>query len=406
MTPKTEADDRKGLIAQAATIGNIMLLTREFGRGNDFVCYDEVLNKKGGVHVIQTFVSVIKSEEAQIKGRTARQGSRGSYCMILEASELEKFNLQKAEIDRMRETSKLYTTIDRERNAYFEKKKTEFTGGADILRPAHLESLAFCKAFHDGRFEEFAEQLLVYNPPPPMSTSSSGKTLVLMDATGSMSGLLDKAKNTVQDMFVRAELVLKENGIESAGCSMQFAVYRNYSSGSKLVAHSGWESSGALLRDFMRDTHPSGGQGREAIEAGLQYANSISHSADSDAPSLSQIVLIGDMPANTRDEVASKRGMYEYNWGDLYREPTFWETEVEHLSAKSIPIHAFYVHERAESNFQEISQRTGGVCGRLDINSSEGAEMLTGVVTRILLDNIGGAELVQAYDVKFGFVAA
>ncbi len=71
---------------QAATTGNVVLMTREFGRGTDFVCYDDDLDIAGGVltpsclplllatkserHqvlVIQTFVSEIKSEETQIK---------------------------------------------------------------------------------------------------------------------------------------------------------------------------------------------------------------------------------------------------------------------------------------------------------------------------------------------------
>jgi hypothetical protein len=409
MTPETEPEDRRGLIAQAATKGNIMLLTREFGRGNDFVCYDKELNGNGGVHVIQTFVSEIKAEEAQIKGRTARQGSPGSFCMILEASGLEKFELHReAEIDRMRSTNRLYTTIDKHRNDYFEAHKAEFTGGADLIRGEHLESVDFCKAFHEGRFSDVGVKLMEYNPPPPPSTSASGRTLVLMDATGSMTALLNKAKNTVQEMFVRAEGIMKENGIDSTSCAMQFAVYRNYWSSSNLVVHSAWESSGASLRAFMRDIHPLDGEGREAIEAGLQYANSISGFLDTDEQTLSQVVLIGDMPANTREEVTFRRtraqGNNKHHWGEAFATPTFWEDEIEQLAAKKIPVHAFYVKDHARSNFEEIAERTGGKCGPLNIDSEEGAEMLTGVVTRRLLDSVGGATLVAAYDAKFGYV--
>jgi hypothetical protein len=550
MTPETEPDDRRGLIAQAATKGNIMLLTREFGRGNDFVCYDKALNGNGGVHVIQTFVSEIRSEEAQIKGRTARQGSPGSFCMILEASGLERFGLGKSEIARMRSTDRLYTTIDRYRNDYFEAHKAEFTGGAELIRGEHLASVDFCTAFDEGRFSDVGAKLVEYNPPPPL-TRASGGTLVLMDATGSMTYLLDKAKITVQEMFRRAETILKENDMDGTSCAMQFAVYRNYRSSSDLVAHSAWESSSTSLRNFMRDMHATGGEGNEAIEAGLQYANSISGSVDSDDQLLSQVVLIGDMPANTREEVAFKRtqaqGNNQHHWGGLFAKPTFWEDEVELLAAKSIPVHAFYVAEKglkkvktedefaralrlagakigklgcslswhnaddldlhcvtpsgnviyhgrkradggeldvdmhagapdssqklnpvenivfldpapgtykfyvhnyqkrtsgatscvvrlhnsllpdfeiqdvpdqakvtafeiewaggdARSNFEEIAERTGGKSGPLDINSEEGAEMLTGVVTRRLLDNVGGAALVAAYDTKFGYV--
>jgi hypothetical protein len=51
-----------------------------------------------------------------------------------------------------------------------------------------------------------------------------------MDATGSMTNLLQKAKNTVAEMFSRATEVLRETNIPENCVSMQFAVYRNYSS--------------------------------------------------------------------------------------------------------------------------------------------------------------------------------
>ena len=54
------------------------LLTRAFGRGIDFLMPDE-----NQVVVIQTFLSSLKSEETQIKGRTARQGKKGKYRLYL-----------------------------------------------------------------------------------------------------------------------------------------------------------------------------------------------------------------------------------------------------------------------------------------------------------------------------------
>lgn len=56
---------------------------KEFGRGLDFKCTDKKVEETGGVLVIQTFFSISKSKELQIQGRTARQGKRGSYLMIL-----------------------------------------------------------------------------------------------------------------------------------------------------------------------------------------------------------------------------------------------------------------------------------------------------------------------------------
>lgn len=56
----------------ATFFGRITLATRPFGRGTDFVCRDEQVLMNGGVHVIQTFLSELKSEFIQIQGRTAR----------------------------------------------------------------------------------------------------------------------------------------------------------------------------------------------------------------------------------------------------------------------------------------------------------------------------------------------
>ena len=47
-------------------------MTASFGRGTDFVVYDPIVKESEGVLVIQTFISIDKSEEIQIIGRTAR----------------------------------------------------------------------------------------------------------------------------------------------------------------------------------------------------------------------------------------------------------------------------------------------------------------------------------------------
>lgn len=63
MTEETPSNMKEGLIRQAVTSGSITLLSRLFGRGTDFICYDDSLIEAGGVHVISTFVSAEKSEE-------------------------------------------------------------------------------------------------------------------------------------------------------------------------------------------------------------------------------------------------------------------------------------------------------------------------------------------------------
>lgn len=81
-------DMKEQYIKKAATVGQVTLATAIFGRGCDFACFDDALHQCGGMHVIQTFLSMEESEEVQIRGRTARQGKNGSYGMILNRGEL------------------------------------------------------------------------------------------------------------------------------------------------------------------------------------------------------------------------------------------------------------------------------------------------------------------------------
>lgn len=106
-------DEKANIIKMAATAGKITLLTRIFGRGTDFICYDQNLIKAGGMHVIQTFVSEEIAEEVQIMGRTARQGQSGSYSLLLLDTELEaSCGIQLPEIEDMKNTGKLHSRID------------------------------------------------------------------------------------------------------------------------------------------------------------------------------------------------------------------------------------------------------------------------------------------------------
>jgi len=64
-------------------VGQVTLSTRAFGRGTDFISRDTVLDGIGGLHVVQAFFSEMLSEEIQVMGRTARQGQKGLYSMVL-----------------------------------------------------------------------------------------------------------------------------------------------------------------------------------------------------------------------------------------------------------------------------------------------------------------------------------
>jgi len=91
-TSKNPGEVRDHLIGSAAQQGVCTLCTLSFGRGSDFVCHDAVLDKAGGVHVIQTFAADSLADEVQIQGRTARQGKNGSWSLMLDDTELAKLD--------------------------------------------------------------------------------------------------------------------------------------------------------------------------------------------------------------------------------------------------------------------------------------------------------------------------
>ena len=75
--------EKQDVIKRATTAGQVTLTTAVFARGTDFFCNDRKVIHNGGVHVIQTFLSLDVCEEVQTKGRTSRQGQDGSYQLIL-----------------------------------------------------------------------------------------------------------------------------------------------------------------------------------------------------------------------------------------------------------------------------------------------------------------------------------
>ncbi|CAF3604842.1 unnamed protein product [Rotaria sp. Silwood1] len=394
--------ERELYIKRAATIGKVTLLTRIFGRGTDFICSSPQLVLNGGVHVLQTFFSKELSEEYQIMGRGARQGDNGSYRMILLDKDLEwilgptwKENLSTIP------SRTLYQTLNESRKVRYESKCGAKQLAITQCKREHNASKDFMTAFTEGNIQAVKQFLIEQNRAANIITGIS-RTVLLMDATGSMSNLLTAAKETVCTMFERASAVLTEKNVPSDAFQMQFVIYRNYSSRENRVLQvSPWETKGNNLRTFMNTISPEGGMGTEAIEIGLWHAVQESESQDS----ISQVILIGDAPANSQEEVHRKRGkLGEKYWKTTKLDkPTHYEVELKNLKDKNIPVHAFYLDESAKTNFQRIAGETGR-CAWLNIHSSEGAELLTNFVTKEVLRKAAGNqgdEAVALYKRKY-----
>ena len=277
----------------------------------------------------------------------------------------------------------LYATLNNMRNKLYESKCAAKEMGIEQCKRQHEASKVSMNALCTGDMKIVKEFLMEQNRGPNIMSGSS-RTLPLMDATGSMSALLSATKDTICTMFERASTVLEEKGLSNDAFQMQFAVYRNYNSKeNKILEVSSWKTGATHLRDFMNRIGPEGGWKDEAIEIGLWHAVKESEMQDG----LSQVTLIGDAPANTKSNVASKRAEFgETYWKTTkFATPTHYEDELEKLKNKNIPVHTFYLTDYAKDNFESIAQETKGRCESLDILSSQSVELLTTFVTEEVL---------------------
>ncbi|CAF4894014.1 unnamed protein product, partial [Rotaria sp. Silwood1] len=269
ITEKVAAKDRELCIKRAALEGRTTLLTRTFGRGTDFICRNQQLLANGGIHVLQTFFSEELSEECQIMGRGARQGDRGSYRMILLDKELEWVLGSTWEEDLPNIIgSNLYKKLNKARNDLYESRCGAKELSIDQCRQEHEASKRFMSSLTSGNIETVKTFLKNQNQGASF-VSGSSRTVLLMDATGSMSSLLSAAKETVCTMFERASNILKEKHLSDL-FQMQIVIYRNYNSReNEILQASAWETKPNNLRAFMNTVGPKGGMGAEAIESGL-----------------------------------------------------------------------------------------------------------------------------------------
>ncbi|CAF5077872.1 unnamed protein product, partial [Rotaria sp. Silwood1] len=209
ITEKVSVKDRDLYIKRAATIGRVTLLTRSFGRGTDFICRNQDLLAKGGIHVLQTFFSEELSEEYQIKGRSARQGDRGSYRMVLLNKDLEWIlgSAWNEELKKI-EVSHLYKVLNQARSKLYESKCGAKGLGIEQCKREHTKSKEFLRSLLEGEMKMIKTFLHEQNRGANLIPDCS-RTVLLMDATSSMSSLLSAAKDTVCTMFERASAILE-----------------------------------------------------------------------------------------------------------------------------------------------------------------------------------------------------
>jgi hypothetical protein len=265
-------EERANAVFRATAVGSITLCSRAFGLGVDFRCFDSRIQKLGGLHVMQTFLSEDVSEEVQIQGRTARQGENGSYELILNASHLEKFFIIPGELARFLDDTKAmskgrYDLLDFKRNEFFQRQWGTMSKAVATSDSLHEASVRFLGQLLEQDRDKALKFLKTRNAS---AVERVARVLFMFDATGSMSSLLNNTKAMICEVFSRVSKVLIDSGFGDACVCVKIVVYRNYNvDDSYLLQTSGWETHAENLRSFMAGISPAGGLGNEAIEVAL-----------------------------------------------------------------------------------------------------------------------------------------
>jgi hypothetical protein len=412
----TDLSERDGIIKRATIPGKVTLLTRTFGRGIDFVCRDEQYIANGGLHVLQTFFSVEKAEEIQIMGRCARQGDNGSYEILILKSTLDRLigSDWATELPKLESSAKgLYYELDLLRDKKFTQACLTKRSSISTFRSKHVRSKYFMAMLNDlsdpSSLEGIKLFLIQENRGPTISVGSKGfsRTLILMDGTGSMGGLIAAAVSVICDVFERAKVILTDKDIPPESYQVQCAVYRDYDcKAAGILESSNWDSKPETLRQFLKPIKAyGGGDGPEAVEIGFQFALK--------QENLSQIILLADAPAKDVGAIRSDRnkpsngGAASFN--EKFGPETHFSTELAKLTEKGIPVHAFYLNTYAEENFKKIKEGSvpGSRCEFLDVNNPQFADSFLDIVCEEILrctanaSGLEGEEVVQSYQRKY-----
>lgn len=402
----TEMEDNKTKSRRtdkASGQGVVTYITRALGRGTDFFCRDGTVLKNGGVHVLQTFWSIDRSEQIQIMGRTARQGQVGSYSLVLCRKHLERLGVEPTELQMWIDSNTVHAGLRSASNQLCaEAKAPRVVSAADCLK-RHTETIKMYEMASTGAdlSTKMVKFLKKRNPSP--ASLGATKLVLAIDGTSSMAGVIGKTKATITEMLSRIQQVLDEAHASDAAYQIQIVAYRNYNAQEpdELLQISSWQTSPTLLKDFLGTVNASYGWGSEAVELALAHANRVL--AD-------LVVVIGDADAQRETAVHSKRlesSKAPWNSDPRFSTPTYYEPEAKLLAERGCPVSTFFVPKGNRNGcvppgFQTIADCTGGNARVLNVNDSQsGADLLTDAVcTQILgcLGNKSGLDLVDLYN--------
>jgi len=181
--------DREAIVKAATRQGVVTLATRIYGRGTDFKIFDDRMEDCGGMHVISSFFSSDLSEEVQIKGRTARQGCRGSWSMVLEIGALcKQFDIKTEAINAWK-PGEVYDKLNAHRTAASKGEVQALRQLAQTRTAEHNVLVNALKGVKAGIASAFQNMLQRYNSAGSLNIGSNGLHIVCcLDESYSMQG--------------------------------------------------------------------------------------------------------------------------------------------------------------------------------------------------------------------------
>ncbi len=213
--------------------------------------------------------------------------------------------------------------------------------------------------------------------------SSTARFAIALDATGSMSSLIDTAKRSITEILGRV--------ISGAGrpVEIMLVVYRDYDVPNALVERSDASNDANALIGWLSRirAHGGGSNDGEALERALETIHS--------AGQFEAVMVAGDEPPNSR----------QFLQGIGRSGSPLAEDWARRFAQANIPIHTFVIGNDARTieAFASLSSVSGGRSGRLD-GSSEMIDM----AVMAMLAKLKGGEGVRAYmrDYEIGSRAA
>ena len=338
VTSHTENIDH--YVMQATRARSVTLFTAVHCRGLDFVCHDMAVEAAGGVHVVQAFLSEQLSEEIQTRGRTARQGKKGTFKLVVLASNLDRFGLSGDELEEARRSGTIYQLLHNKRSAWFTAESTHRQQDVESARELHQRSITFQKHLlsydsavsgerrvPEAVIQGICEALLEFNSNGTLGAGGDVlcRLMCLSDATQSMEKLWTSTKQHIQTMLRRIEELAGAGRVE-----LKWVAYRDYDVPDSLLQCSAWTTDAKDLLAFIDGVRCfGGGDYEEAVEAALALAN-----RDESPPT--RVLLIGDAPPHV--EKAGQKLKHHSHVLD-----TDWEKECKELTRKGIQLYTFQV---------------------------------------------------------------